>query len=200
MGGSENDINLKNKLVFVPLTIDNWDKFVQLFGKKGACCDCWCMYYRLPKVAWEAGKADNGNKNAMHRLVIENKPAGILAFYEDEAIAWAAFAPREDFIKLEKSRVHKRIDNKPVWSVPCFFIKKEFRRKGVTSKLIKGIIKYARESSIEIIEAYPSVPAGESPDAFLWTGLYKPFEQAGFKIVDQKSKNKPMVRYYTEPE
>ena len=199
MVGSENGIKV-NKLVFKPLTIDTWDKFVQLFGKRGACCDCWCMYYRLSKVEWEAGKADNGNKNAMHRLVNENKPAGILAFFEDEAVAWAAFAPREDFIRFEKSRVHKRIDNKPVWSVPCFFIKKEFRRKGVTSELIKEIIKYAGENSIKIIEAYPSVTAGESPEAFLWTGLYKTFEQAGFKIVDQKSKNKPMVRYYTEPE
>jgi hypothetical protein len=35
--------------------------------------------------------------------------------------------PREDFIKLENSRVHKRIDNNIVWSIPCFFIHKDFR-------------------------------------------------------------------------
>jgi hypothetical protein len=51
---------------------------------------------------------------------------------------------------------------------------------------------------IGIIEAYPAIPATEKlPDAFLWIGLYKVFERAGFEIVDRTSKNRPMVRYYT---
>lgn len=184
---------------FEPLTVNNWNKFVQLFGSNGACGNCWCMYYRLSKSDFQEGKVDDGNKQAIKDLVWKNKPVGILAFYEGQAIAWCAFAPREDFIKLEKSRVHKRIDNNPVWSIPCTFIDKNFRRMGVSVELLKGVIEYAKTSGIKIIEAYPTIPTqAKLPDSFAWIGLFKSFERAGFEIVDRTSKNRPMVRYYLD--
>lgn len=187
-----------SQLRFETLSKENWGKFEQLFGERGACGNCWCMYFRLTKQDFTEGKYEQGNKLAMKELVWANKPTGILGFYEDQPIAWAAFAPREDFLKLEKSRVHKRIDNQAVWSIPCFFIDKKFRRMGVSVALLKGIIEYAREKQIEIIEAYPTIPTqAKLPDSFAWIGLYKSFEQAGFTIVDRTSKNRPMVRYFT---
>ncbi|HSY76722.1 MAG TPA: GNAT family N-acetyltransferase [Bacteroidia bacterium] len=185
------------ELTVEPLTKSNWGKFEELFGEKGACGSCWCMYYRLPKQEFVEGKTDNGNKNKKKELVWEGKPAGILCCYEDKAIGWCALAPRKDFVKLEKSRVHKPIDDKPVWSIPCFFIHKDFRRIGVSVAMLKGLIEYAKKSKIKILEAYPTIPTQEKlPDSFLWIGLYKSFERAGFKIVDRTSKNRPMVRYY----
>ena len=192
------DKEFLEQLTFEPLTKDNWGKFLQLFGNKGACGNCWCMYYRLKKQDYQEGKQDDGNKNAMKEIVWDNRPAGILGFYDGQPIAWCAFAPREDFQKLEKSRVHKRIDDQPVWSIPCFFIDKAFRRHGVCVELLKGVINYARKEGIKIIEAYPTTPTQEKlPDSFVWIGLYKSFERAGFAIVDQTSKNRPMVRFYT---
>ncbi len=199
MAKLNSDAEFLNAITFEPLTKANWTKFVQLFGEKGACGNCWCMYYRLSKADFKEGKASDGNKNAMLELVKEKKSTGILGFYEGQPIAWCAFAPREDFTKLERSRVHKRIDDKPVWSIPCFFIDKNFRRKGITLELLKGVISYAKEKGIKIIEAYPTIPTTESlPDSFAWIGLYKSFERAGFDIVDQTSKNRPMVRYYSD--
>jgi GNAT superfamily N-acetyltransferase len=188
-----------NHLTFEPVTKSNWSKFVHLFGEKGACGNCWCMYFRLKKAAFNEGKYEEGNKNAMKELVWSGQPAGLLAIFEEQAIAWCAFAPREDFLKLENSRVHKRIDNNPVWSIPCTFIHKDFRRQGVSVMLLKGVINYARQQGIKIIEAYPTIPTQEKlPDSFAWIGLYKSFEKAGFEIVDRTSKNRPMVRYYTD--
>ena len=68
-----------------------------------------------------------------------------LAFMMDNPLPGVPLLPGEHFTKLEKSRVHKRIDNKPVWSIPCFFIDKNFRRKGITVELLKGVIKYAKK-------------------------------------------------------
>ncbi|HCY75442.1 MAG TPA: GNAT family N-acetyltransferase [Ignavibacteriales bacterium] len=187
-----------SKLNFEPLSKNNWGKFVQLFGSKGACGNCWCMAFRLKKQDFEKGKVNYGNKTAMKKLVWNNKPTGILGFYDGNPIAWCAFAPRENFLKVENSRVHKRIDDEPVWSIPCFFIDKNYRRQGVSVELLKAVIKYARSRRIKIIEAYPTIPTQEKlPDAFAWIGLYKSFERTGFKIVDNSSKNRPMVRYYT---
>jgi GNAT superfamily N-acetyltransferase len=193
------DEEFLSKLTFEPLSKENWNKFVRLFGVKGACGNCWCMSFRLKKVDFNEGKSNDGNKIAMKNIVWANKPSGLLGLYEEDPIAWCAFAPREDFIKLENSRVHKRIDNNSVWSIPCFFIDKNYRRQGVSVELLKGVVKYAQKKGIKIIEAYPTIPTQEKlPDAFAWIGLYKSFEQAGFKIVDRTSKSRPMVRYYIE--
>jgi len=186
------------ELAFEPLTTENWGQFEQLFGPKGACGNCWCMYYRLSKSDFQEGKFEDGNKLLMKELVRMNRPTGIMAFYEGEAIAWCAFAPREDLVKLSKSRVHKPIDNQQVWSIPCMFIHNNFRRNGISVPLLKGVIRYARDRGIKIIEAYPTIPTTNSiPDSFAWIGLYKSFERAGFKIVDRTSVNRPMVRFYT---
>lgn len=196
---TKTDKSFLSQLRFEPLTQANWAKFAGLFGEKGACGNCWCMYYRLKKDDFAEGKVNGGNKEAMQALVMNKSPTGLLGFYEGQAIAWCAFAPREHFMKLEKSRVHKRIDNKAVWSVPCFFIHKEFRRQGISIELLKAVIKYAKENDIKIIEAYPTIPTKENlPDSFAWIGLYKSFERAGFEIVDRTSKNRPMVRFYVD--
>lgn len=187
------------QLEFEPLSKDNWEKFEELFGEKGACGNCWCMSFRLKKKDFDNGKINDMNKQAMKALVWENKPTGILAMYQNKAIAWSAFAPREDFMKLENSRVHKRIDDEPVWSIPCTFISKNYRRKGLSVALLKGVIEYAKEQHIRTLEAYPTIPTQEKlPDAFAWIGLYRSFERAGFRIVDRTSKNRPMVRFITD--
>ena len=193
------DTEFLNQFTIEPLTKGNWNKFLQLFGVKGACGNCWCMYYRLSRADFAEGKTDDGNRKAIKELVWNNKPTGLMGIYQGQAIAWCAFAPREDFIKLERSRVHKRIDDEMVWSIPCFFIDKRFRRNGISVALLKGVIEYATAKGIRIIEAYPTIPTQEKlPDAFAWIGLYTSFERAGFEIVDRTSGNRPMVRYYTD--
>jgi len=186
-----------NLFTIEPLHAGNWDKFVQLFGEKGACGNCWCMYYRLGNADFRTGKTGGGNRESLHSLVMQNRPTGIIGFYNGQPVAWCAFAPREDFIRLDRSRVHKRIDDRAVWSIPCFFIDKRFRRRGISVQILKAVIGYAGEKGVKIIEAYPVIPAKEKlPDTFAWYGLYSSFERAGFEVADRTSKNRPMVRYY----
>jgi len=193
------DPDFTRHLKFEPLSKSNWNKFVALFGERGACGNCWCQTWRFPKKEFEAGKKNEINKNRMKELVWKDRPTGILAFYKNQAIAWCALAPREDFIKLERSRVHKRIDDQPVWSITCFFISKAFRMKGVSVLLLRAVIDHAAQKGIPVIEAYPLKPtAGKLPDAFAWIGLYRSFEKAGFTIVNRTSKSSPTVRYYLE--
>lgn len=180
-----------------PLTRENWHEFERLFGSRGACANCWCMYYRLKKQDFAKGKENQGNKMAMKELVRRGKPAGVIGFQGGEPVAWCAFAPREDFPKIENSRVHKRIDAEPVWSIPCFFVARKFRNRGISVQMLEALIAHARKNKIKVLEAYPVIPTKDRlPDAFAWTGLYKSFARAGFKIVDRSSKNRPMVRFF----
>ena len=192
-----NDGDILNEITFEPLSKKTWPLFVRLFGARGACGNCWCMYFRLKKDDFVQGKENEGNKERMKELVWSGAPTGVLGIYEGQAIGWCAFAPREDHLKLANSRVHKPIDNKPVWSITCFYIDKNFRRMGVSVAMLNGLIGVAREQKIKVVEAYPTIPTQEKlPDSFAWIGLYRSFEDAGFEIVDRTSKNRPMVRYY----
>ncbi|MCX6241352.1 MAG: DUF1697 domain-containing protein [Bacteroidetes bacterium] len=196
-GSNTETPEIAGSLTFEPLSTSNWDKFVHLFGDRGACGNCWCMSFRLKKAEFEADKINNGNKNRMKKLVENNQPAGILGIYKSKAISWCALAPREAFPKIENSRIHKRIDDQQVWSIPCFFIDKQYRKKGLSMDILKGVINYAREKKIGILEAYPLIPStARLPDPFVWTGLFQSFEQAGFTVVSRISPNRPMVRYY----
>ena len=59
------------------------------------------MYYRLKKSDFNEGKINDGNKTAMKDIVWENKPTGLLAFYDGQAIAWCAFAPVKILLNLK---------------------------------------------------------------------------------------------------
>ncbi|GFP76374.1 GNAT family N-acetyltransferase [Clostridium fungisolvens] len=188
--------NEEHNIKIYSLDHTRWEDFELLFGERGACGGCWCMSWRLKKSEFERGKGEF-NKNSMKDIVYRGKPVGVLAYVDDNPIGWCAIAPREVYKRLESSRVLKRIDDKPVWSISCLFIAKDFRRKGISTELIKGAIEYAKLNEVNIVEAYPVVPYGNNvPDAFLWTGVPVAFEEAGFTVVERRSKWKPMLRYY----
>ena len=66
-------------LTFQPLTPDRWPDLVGLFGPRGACAGCWCMWWRRPRAEFVRGKGD-GNKRAFRRVVEAGPPPGVLAY------------------------------------------------------------------------------------------------------------------------
>jgi GNAT superfamily N-acetyltransferase len=181
--------------VFLPLTADNWNDFVELFGDKGACGGCWCMYWRLKAADYNKQKGE-GNKKAMKKLQTKSPP-GIIAYTKDKAVGWCAIAPRDEYIRLETSRILKPVDDKKVWSVSCFFITKEFRGNGLSVPLLKAAVDFAISKGATIVEGYPTEPTtGRMADAFVWTGIASTFQRAGFKEVERRSKGRPVMRYF----
>lgn len=182
------------KLKFQILTPATWKQFELLMGEKGGCGNCWCMYFRLPYKTFQENKP-SGNKKEMKKLVNKGEPQGLIASIDKEPVGWIAMAPREDYMKLEKSRAFKRIDDKPVWSITCFFIRKEFRHKGLSQELIKGAVDFARKKKIKILEAYPAIPYDEKvPSPFLWVGVLSSFIKNEFTVVQRNGKSRAMVR------
>jgi GNAT superfamily N-acetyltransferase len=178
------------------LTPKNWRLFEALLGERGGCGGCWCMTHRLPAAEFEKNKYE-GNKKLLQHLVENGNPAGLIGVVKSEAVAWLSFAPRSQFVRLQKSKIYKAVDEQPVWSITCFFIKTEFRKQGVSSLMIEAAKHYAKRHGIAILEAYPVKPYSHNmPSAFAWTGIFSTFQKAGFKIVSHSSASKPMMRYY----
>ncbi len=200
MGGRRFDIG-KSKdshLTFLPLTRERWSDFEVLFGERGACGGCWCMFWRLKRAEFERGKGP-GNKKAMKAIVNSGEVPGILAFYEGKPVGWCSVAPREQFSALERSRILKRIDDLPVWSVTCFYIDKQYREKGLSIQLLKAAVEYVKRRGGRILEAYPVEPKKERiAAAFVWTGLASAFVKAGFVECARRSETRPVMRYHID--
>ena len=180
---------------FTSLNSDNWDVFVALFGERGACGGCWCMYWRSHASDYNKLKGE-GNKKAIRKIVKKTSP-GIIAYADGKPAGWCAVAPRSEYVRLEKSRVLKPVDEKPVWSIVCFFIQKEFRYKGLSKQLLKSAVDFALSNGARIVEGYPVESKGKKiPDVFAWTGFSRTFVKAGFKEVERRSEVRPIMRYY----
>ena len=179
---------------FVPLAADRWGELETLFGERGACGGCWCMAWRLPRKDFDTGKG-NDNRAAFRKIVMGGEIPGVLALAGDEPIGWCAIAPRQVYVALERSRVLKPLDDRPVWSVSCFFVRKDWRRAGLGTKLLAAAVTFAGDRGAKIVEGYPIIPHSENvPGPFAWTGTVELFEKAGFKKAGAHSKARPIMR------
>ena len=182
------------RLSFHPLTPDRWKDVEALFGPKGACAGCWCMWWRLGAPEFREGRGE-GNRRALHKVVKGKLPPGVLAYAGDVAVGWCAVAPRSDYPRLERSRIFKPIDGEPVWSVSCFFVARPYRRRGVTVALLRAALAFAKSRGARIVEGYPVEPRSGSPaDPDAWTGFASTFRAAGFKEAARRSPTRPMMR------
>jgi GNAT superfamily N-acetyltransferase len=181
-------------LAFRPLTAARWPDVEKLFGERGACGGCWCMYWRETRAQFEQRKGA-GNRRAFRELVRGGAQPGVLAYSDGEPVGWCALGPRAQYVKLANSRVLAPVDEQPVWSVVCFFIAREWRNRGLSAKLLRAAADFARRRGAKILEGYPvEARKGRMPDAFAWTGLPGSFLRAGFREVARRSPTRPVMR------
>lgn len=180
---------------FHPLTRDRWPDLVRLFGERGACGGCWCMWWRRPRPEFERGKG-SGNRRAFERVVASGEPPGILAYSGAEPVGWVALAPREVYPRLDRSRILKPVDDARVWSITCLFVLRAARRKGLSVRLLQAALEHAAARGAAIVEGYPVDARRPLPDAFAWTGLATAFLAAGFDEVARRSPTRPIMRAF----
>ena len=178
-----------------PVTSERWHDLELLFGERGACGGCWCMWWRVKRPAFEHQKGQQ-NKDALRAIILAGEIPGLLAYIDGQPIAWCAVAPRETYSVLERSRTLKRVDAEPVWSIVCFFIHKQWRRQGISVQLLTATVTYARARGAQVVEGYPVEPRTSTmPDVFAWTGTAEAFRQAGFVEVARRAETRPIMRY-----
>ena len=180
----------KATLTIRPLTPDLWPALEDLFGPQGACNGCWCMYGRIGPAyrrrPREANKAD------FKAVVTRGPPPGLVAFNGALAVGWCQVTPRDAVPWLDRSWRLKRIDDQPVWSLSCLYVRKGWRRQGITSALIAAALTAAKRGNAPALEAYP-FDATVSPSAS-GSGYASTFVRAGFREVARRSPARPIMR------
>ena len=174
-----------------PLTPDLWAALADLFGEKGACYGCWCMYWRIGNAYRKRPRSEN--KAAFRKLVKLGPPPGLLAFHEGLPVGWCQVTPRDSLPWLDRTWRLKRVDDIPVWCISCLYVRKGYRKKGVTSALIAAAVARARSAGAPCVEAYP-LDAKLTPSAS-GTGYASTFARAGFTVVCRHTPPRPIMRY-----
>jgi GNAT superfamily N-acetyltransferase len=180
-----------------PLTPERWVDFETVFGEHGAG-GCWCMWYRVQKKEFDA-QAGDGNRQAMKALTENGVVPGLIGYVDGQPAGWISVAPREDYPRLQRSRVMKAVDEQPVWSVVCFFIHHKFRKQGLSLKLLKAGVDYALANGARIVEGYSTDLHDRSiRDADAFHGAQSVYEKAGFEEVVRRSPTRSVMRYFVK--
>ena len=187
------------KLTIRPVTPARWPDLEAIFYAKGCSVarGCWCMYYRRsgsqaqPKTC--VSRAET-NKAQLKALVEAGRPPGLIGYFGKVPVGWVSLGPREEYAKLARSPVMKRVDDQPVWSLICFVVPSQYRGRGVARALLAGAIAYAKKHGATLIEAYPVDKASRSDDDAMWFGAKSMYDKAGFLEVARRKPRRPVVR------
>jgi GNAT superfamily N-acetyltransferase len=178
---------------FHPLNPERWTDLEKLFGKRGATGGCWCMWWRQTRAEFSRMHGEP-NRMAFKAIVESGIVPGLLAYVDGEPVGWCAVEPRGSYPTLDRSRILARVDEKEVWSVPCFYVAKDFRGRGLMRDLLTAAINWAGRHGARIVEAYPVESGSKLPDSSIYTGAVPVFRAAGFVEVLRRSERRPIMR------
>jgi GNAT superfamily N-acetyltransferase len=180
-----------------PVTPERLPDLEKLFGPRGACQDCWCLFWRVRHSEFNKMRPDE-RRLGLKALADSGDAPGLLAYQEGEPVGWCAVAPREAYEAIEHSRNLKRVDEQACWAVPCFFVARSARRSGVTQALLRGALDFALQRGARIVEGYPIDTHGQRrPSDGLFTGVAATFRRAGFKVARREPR---LIMRYRVPD
>lgn len=175
------------KLVFRPVTRSRWPDFETLFEGPGAPKYCWCMAWR--STAEERHGATNATrKAALKKRVDARTPIGILGYAAGEPVAWCSIAPRDSYRPLGGPEA---ADGEKIWSIVCFFVRKDFRSRGVAPLLVEAAIAEAKKRGTALVESYP---VAEDAPSYRFMGFVPMFRKAGFAKVGTAGTRRTVMR------
>ena len=193
----------KHGLDVHPLDTQRFKDLETLFNGPGGSVvrGCWCMCYRRSGRAQKPSDMTYGqfNKCSLKALVAKGVCPGLLGYRDGVPIAWVSLGPREQYAKLARSSVMKPVDDKPVWSIICFYTAKEARGQHLAEAMLKAAIEYARSRGARLVEAYPVDGRGRIADDSMWFGAKSMYDRAGFVEVARRRPTRPLVRKTLRP-
>lgn len=176
------DAAVETGIEVVRATEDRWANVMSVLDVTGEH-GCLCQPWRGKDAVAKAEGLDR--RQRLQRQMQGPSPApGFLALMDGEPVGWVGVAVRTEAPRLMSSRTIPLLDEQPVWSIGCFRIRPGFRRHGVATALLHGVIEAAREAGAPGIEAYPIDPGGRRVEVGAgYVGIASMFDAAGFRRV-----------------
>lgn len=174
------------------VTSDRLEDLEDLFESRGTLRGCRCMIFRAGLDGKVPPPSGSDRKEAMRSLIQAGIPVGLLGYSDGMPVAWCSVAPRTTFPGLVVVGTH----DDPIWSLTCFYIKPEYRRRGLQRKLLDAAIQEAGYQGARTLEAYPVEP--DSP-SYRFGGFIPFFSRAGFKEAGRLGSRRHVMRKAIRP-
>jgi ribosomal protein S18 acetylase RimI-like enzyme len=188
------------RLTVRPLTAELWPDLEAFFGPRGAYSNCWCTWWRQTTPLFQSGcrNSGTGNRQLLHRITDEGRAAGLLGYEQGVPVGWVSLGPRRDFGRVLRSPNLKPEPGEPddgIWSIVCFWVPRQHRRRGIGAALLDGAVAYAAGQGVATLEAYPiDTDHDRVSSAGIFTGTLEMFVRAGFTEVRRRAGKRPVVR------
>jgi len=179
-------------LTISPVTLEQWPALEELFGAAGASNGCWCMYWRIGPRYRSRPREDN--RSDLRQLAASGPPPGLLALDGPVPAGWCELAPRASLGWLAHARYLQSADDLPVWSVPCFYVRRTHRRQGIMGALIEAAVAAAAAAGAPALEAYPVDTAVPGHTRNLFPGTASAFARHGFQVMTRRRPDRPVMR------
>jgi len=114
-------------------------------------------------------------------------PAGFARFRRQFAVGWCQLTPRDALPWLGRMWWFQGADNLPVWSISCFFVRRDYRPQGIMTQLITAAVKTAKRARVSALEAYPIDTSASKSSSNIFVGTASTFARAGFKEVARRA-------------
>ncbi|MGH3301597.1 MAG: hypothetical protein ACRDOK_07930 [Streptosporangiaceae bacterium] len=199
-----------------PLGPDTWDAFAALAERhNGVWGGCWCTWFHnesslricegpdgrhqalFHRTCAAKGQTVEGNRTLKERLVNEGRAHAALVFDGEVAVAWCEYGSPDELPNIYHRKEYEAgLDRLPDYRLTCFFVDKDYRRKGEAAVALRGALDLIAQAGGGVVEAYPQDTQGKKTSAsFLYNATRSMFEQAGFGYDRPKGiKNCVMIK------
>ena len=179
-----------------PLTPELLPDAEKLFGTSPDTDGCFCMWFIIPVTQYHAGGRE-ANRQLFCDLVEGNDaPMGLVAYRDQDVVGWCAAGPRSRFVRALRVPSFKGRDpaeDDSVWLVPCFYIRKDVRREGVSRALLEGAVALAGQHGAAAIEGFPFA-SGAKLSRETMVGVESIFASCGFSVTRRPSSTRVVMR------
>ena len=170
-------------------TIEDWYDFFdnRAFSDHKEWNTCYCTAFFTPRFV--EYKSKSIKKRDYSRWLIENdKMKGFIAYENGKVVGWVNANDKIYFPRLKN--IYEK--DEKTFSIACFIVQKEYRRKGIAQRLLNTVIQYAEENGYHIIEAYPKKKTNSEYN--IWNGPYEMYKRNSF--IDHRINEVNVVRKY----
>lgn len=117
-------------------------------------------------------------------------------FDGEEALGWCQFGQTAELPNVKNRKNYEAgLDELPDWRLPCFFVGKGYRKRGIAKIALRGALEEIARLGGGTVEAYPyDVEAVKTSSSLLHGGTVRMFLAEGFEQVRQIGKSQWVVR------
>ncbi|HEY6133603.1 MAG TPA: GNAT family N-acetyltransferase, partial [Rubrivivax sp.] len=155
----------------------------RLFATDPSAHACWCMWFIGSVKDFHLAGAQ-GNRAGFEALARQSsEPLGLLAYEDGEPVAWCAVGPKQRFARAVRTptlKGHVAAVVEPTWFVPCFFVRRDRRRAGITRAMLAHATALAATHGAGLVEGFPFASGRSHSGGDRQVGSEGVFAECGF--------------------